>query len=173
MADVTDGLSNTVVVGEVCVATGANNIHGSVAVGWGVGDSETAALSTIIPANCMAKKGLNSTLSGTVDSTMLGRRWADGVPAFSAFYTVLPPNAPSCREGNDYIWVLTTASSYHPGGANVALADGSVRFVSETIDTGSAPNGGLSVAPRDSGVSPYGVWGAMGTMAGGEAFAMP
>mgnify|MGYP000851330125 CR=1 FL=1 len=173
MAEVVDGLSNTIGAGEVCVASGSNNIRGSLGVGWGVGDDQNAALSTMIPATCLAKKGLNSMLSGTVDNGMIGRRWADGVAAFSAFYTVLPPNSPSCREGNDYIWVLNTASSYHPGGANVGMADGSVRFVSETIDTGSAPSGGLSVAPTDSGPSRYGVWGAMGTMGAGESVALP
>ena len=173
LADVTDGLSNTVAIGEVCVATGANNVKGSIAVGWGVGNDQNAALSTMIPANCLAKLGADETLTGSVDNTMLGRRWADGVAAFSAFYTVLPPNAPSCREGNDYIWVLNTASSQHPGGANVAMGDGSVRFVTETIDTGAGPTGGLSAAAVNGGPSPYGVWGAMGTMNGRETVTLP
>jgi hypothetical protein len=43
------------------------------------------------------------------------------------------------------------------------MGDGSVRFVSETIDAGS-PN---SYAVT-TGKSPYGVWGAMGSPAGGE-----
>ena len=172
MATVTDGLSNTIAIGEVCVATGSNKVRGSIAVGWGVGNDAAAPLSTLIPSNCLANLNADGTLMNP-DNTMIGRRWADGVAAFSAFYTVLPPNGPSCREGNDYIWVLTTASSHHPGGANVAMADGSVRFVSETVDTGSAPDGGLSVSATNSGMSPYGVWGAMGTISGGEPVSLP
>ena len=40
----------------------------------------------------------------------------------------------------------------------------SVRFISETIDTGN-----LYAAPATQGESVYGVWGALGTKDGGEA----
>ena len=174
MREVVDGLSNTIALSEVCVASGSNNVRGSIATTWaGVGYNANVPLSSFIPANCLARKGLNNTIVDPVDNTMLGRRWSDGVAAFAAFYTVLPPNGPSCHDGNDYVWVMTTASSYHPGGVNVAMGDASVRFVSETIDTGSAPTGGLSAPPVDSGPSPYGVWGALGSMNGGEATAAP
>lgn len=43
------------------------------------------------------------------------------------------------------------------------LADGSVRFISDTIDTGN-----LMVQQPDDGASMYGVWGALGSKAGGE-----
>ncbi len=54
---------------------------------------------------------------------------------------------------------------------SVALADGSVRFVSESIDTGNL----AVVAPLATagGLSPYGVWGAMGTRSGGESTSLP
>ena len=55
-------------------------------------------------------------------------------------------------------------NSFHPGGVNGVMADGSVRFISETIETGTL----TSPAPG-SGQSPYGVWGAMGSKDGGEA----
>ena len=45
------------------------------------------------------------------------------------------------------------ASSYHSGGVNVCLADGSVRFVSDNID--------------------FRTWQAMGTRAGGEPLSPP
>jgi hypothetical protein len=48
----------------------------------------------------------------------------------------------------------------------VTMADGSTRFVSDTINTGNLS----AIAPAmDSGVaSPYGVWGALGTKSGSE-----
>lgn len=90
--------------------------------------------------------------------------------------TILPPNSASCfiAEGGishhltNGIW---TAGSEHTGGVQVAMADGSVRFISDSIDTG---NLGL-VAPAENGgaASPYGVWGALGTKAAGEVSQLP
>jgi hypothetical protein len=59
---------------------------------------------------------------------------------------------------------MFTATSNHSGGVVVGAADGSVRFISETIDigTGDATN-------RDGGISNYGVWGAFGSRNGGES----
>jgi hypothetical protein len=55
------------------------------------------------------------------------------------------------------------ASGYHPGGVMALLADASVRFVADSIDTGN-----LTAPEVSSGPSPYGVWGALGTRSGGE-----
>ncbi len=55
----------------------------------------------------------------------------------------------SIRERNGVpTFAAVTARSYHPGGVQTLMADGSVRFTSDTID-GT-------------------VWRAMGTVAGGE-----
>jgi hypothetical protein len=96
-----------------------------------------------------------------------GRMWGRSYFALTMFSTVLPPNSPSCSMGT----VLTTdnsrsyfsSSSYHTGGVNVALSDAAVRFISNSIDTGT-----LSKPALTNAASPYGVWGAMGTMNGGE-----
>ena len=58
---------------------------------------------------------------------------------------------------------MFAASSYHTGGAQALLADGSVRYISENIDTGN-----LAVSTTLGGRSPYGIWGALGTKSGGE-----
>ena len=93
--------------------------------------------------------------------------YCDGQPENVAFHTVLPPNGPSCNsDGNgnsDAAVSVLSASSEHTGGVQVLLCDGSARFVSENIDTGN-----LGVATNLGASSPYGVWGALGTRAGGE-----
>ena len=66
------------------------------------------------------------------------------------YYHVMPPNGPSCSTGVEFghIDSFIGAGSTHPGGANVVLLDGSVRFVRDGIDLA--------------------VWNALGTRAGGE-----
>jgi prepilin-type N-terminal cleavage/methylation domain-containing protein/prepilin-type processing-associated H-X9-DG protein len=87
-----------------------------------------------------------------------------GQPMWTAVVTGVAPNGPSCLPYNHY-WEAgwMTANSRHTGGVQVCMVDGSVRFISENIDSGN------QWAPRpDAGPSPYGVWGALGTRAEGE-----
>ena len=93
-----------------------------------------------------------------------GLRWADGLPAYTTFNTIMPPNSPSCtRQNGENQAGLMAPSSYHPLGVQAALYDGSVRFIMDTINFGN-----LSLMPIESGPSPYGVWGALGSISGGE-----
>jgi prepilin-type processing-associated H-X9-DG protein len=62
--------------------------------------------------------------------------------------------------------MMVSASSEHTGGVNVGLADGSVQFVSDTISSGTLTD---TTTPVSSGTSPFGVWGAMGSINGGES----
>jgi prepilin-type N-terminal cleavage/methylation domain-containing protein/prepilin-type processing-associated H-X9-DG protein len=74
---------------------------------------------------------------------------------FSALYThTVPPNYPGrdCLfQTSPYLFHLA-ARSYHPGGVNVGLADGSVRFIADN--------------------SQFSVWLALGTRSGGEVIPM-
>ena len=98
-----------------------------------------------------------------------GARWNDGRPLFTGFITMFPPNGPSCGGGVNHgpPPQIMTATSEHSGGIQVVLADGSVKFISETIDTGVAKQD-VAIRTGVHGESPYGVWGALGTRAGGE-----
>jgi len=96
-----------------------------------------------------------------------GALWSDGQAERTGFTTILGPNRASCvNDANvnaDSNGGTLSASSYHTGGVNALRMDGSVGFVSSSIDTGNT-----SLPPVTSGFSPYGVWGALGTISGGE-----
>ena len=166
LAGIKDGTSNTVMLGESCIGTGGPaDLKGGVAV----------TMQAWNPAACSARYDVTTKqLTNPVRANFRppgGRAW-DGRPYFVGFATLVPPNGPSCHwgsvDGNEH---MGTASSYHPGGANVAMADGSVHFVSETIDAGNQ-----SVDDIDSPgsrTSPWGVWGALGSRSGGEAVSIP
>ena len=84
---------------------------------------------------------------------------------------MLPPNAPTCAKDSNEDLTMVSASSYHSGGVNGLRADGSVGFYSETVDCGSRL-GENWVDADPTGKSPFGVWGALGSISGGESTSM-
>jgi len=61
---------------------------------------------------------------------------------------------------------MYSPSSNHTGGVNALRMDGSVSLVSDTVDCGRYAE---AVPQKTNGASPFGVWGAMGSPAGGES----
>ncbi|NNJ27932.1 DUF1559 domain-containing protein [Alienimonas chondri] len=95
-----------------------------------------------------------------------GKAWAVAFADVTGFHTILPPNGPSCSNGGFYDRRgrgIFSAGSYHSGGVQVCMVDGSVKFISETIDTGN-----LNATNPIAAASPYGTWGALGTRDAGE-----
>jgi prepilin-type N-terminal cleavage/methylation domain-containing protein/prepilin-type processing-associated H-X9-DG protein len=167
--DITDGTSNTLALSERCMAS--FGIGGRANADIREGTLTNVPAITTNPGACLAAAApITSGTRYTTWSAVKGRfssLWADGQAEINGFSPILAPNKPSCTNDTnpnaDAGSPLLSASSYHTGGVHALMADGSVRFISDNIDTGN-----LGVQATLGGRSPYGVWGALGTRAGGE-----
>lgn len=156
MASLVDGTSNTLAFAEVKAFTPYLRDSNNPA-GVGVGAP--------IDPNVIGSLGGNfKTDSGHTE-------WVDARVHQTGFTATFPPNTKvpyssggkvwdidfnSSREGisaTGVTYAAVTSRSYHPGGVNTAMADGSVRFVAQTIDLLT--------------------WRSMATRAGGEAAMTP
>jgi len=114
MADITDGTSNTIAIGEAVPDMGAIPEMGTVrennqpAQGrkdhWGIGSDDVDT----------TNQGDMSEALGSTGVAMNLKKVAAGSPAFAA-------------------WEISFGSR-HTGGAQFGMADGSVRFISENVD---------------------------------------
>ena len=180
-AKISDGLSNTLYISET--ATSRHPSESDWSIKSGVAD--WIHFHGLAAAECMAVRGPSGQFNRNVVFEPLremgkGHRWGDARNPFSMFHAALPPNAPSCSDPNrDPVDPCSaiTASSYHVGGVNVSMADGSGKFVNDAINCGDLTKrlgeelGGSDNGEghRWAGASTAGVWGAMATPAGGEA----
>jgi prepilin-type N-terminal cleavage/methylation domain-containing protein/prepilin-type processing-associated H-X9-DG protein len=151
LAGITDGLSNTLGMAEVKAFTPYLRDGGN---------PSTATSAPANPSDVSAFGGEFKADSGHTE-------WVDARVHQTGFTTTFPPNTRvphidngktydidfnSMREGRSAIvptYAIVTSRSYHSGGVNVLLMDGSVRSIGSSIEVG--------------------VWQALGSRAGGEA----
>lgn len=135
-SDILDGLSNTAAFSERAMGDetpGTLTMEGD----WiHVPDSSTVNVNTgpTVSQN-YANACLAAPLNPTDSDSNGGQNWFNGNYRISRYNHVLGPNKPSCTRnaGNANTHGITTATSYHPGGVNMVLCDGSARFVRETV----------------------------------------
>ena len=165
--DCTDGSSNTVAFSEKLAGYPGGNTgirpgyKGNGVNGTGVSTGVTDAFQSVAQVGTDLNTCNTSWKALAVGNNNLinneGQWWLVGATAFTMFNTIVPPNSKqypwgSCRngcggcspDGSSY----TAVSSNHSGGVNTLLADGSVKFIKDSI----AQN----------------IWWGLGTRAGGE-----
>ena len=138
-ASITDGLSNTGFFSERVMADGSNAI---ISRESDVFFSPAAPLTVddaVTQCNAVDINSLSSQFP-----LFMGAPWINGQHIFQH---VMPPNTRSCGFFTALRAVMPP-SSRHPGGVNLLVGDGSVKFIKNSINTP--------------------VWRALGTIAGGE-----
>ncbi|QDT53942.1 putative major pilin subunit [Caulifigura coniformis] len=170
--DVVDGTSNTIAMSEMLsqVPTGAGPDVGFTAaanqieLGMALANNVTGIIAS--PSICRTVVNGRYYVSGTNVRGRRGIKWTDGPATLIGFNTVLPPNGPICADGGnwgDQNNIVLPPHSRHTGGVHGLMCDGSVRFISENIDTGNT-----AAQQTAGGQSVYGTWGAIGSVAGSE-----
>ena len=165
--DITDGLPNTIAMGEITTDLNDRGIQGQYAIGQTV-----SVLDSPVVTGAKVDLQRPSFFRSEVLLSEFGRggNWADGTAGVSLIQTILPPNRISAAidDGNADDGIYSVASR-HQGGAHVLMADGAVVFISDSIEAGdpSRPVPTTTINVPDS-ETPYGVWGSLGTRAGQE-----
>lgn len=155
--DILDGLSNTVMMGEIATDNGDWSVNTQPVSKAAINTvATTAALDPRVQPNggfagadqkrpgfwAQAVQNHMKNLSGAEEiSTREGKRgfkWACGQAIHTVVHTILPPNSPTWSASNDVrrSYMIASAGSRHAGGCHVLMGDGAVVFITSSIDAG-------------------------------------
>ena len=184
LRDILDGLSNTIFAGEITTDLG-NRDKRTIASIQGEDDEIRDE-----PDHCEHEgyisperpkfwsDGSDGGTAPTLAASNQGRgyRWAAGGTVYTAMNTILPPNKELClggdANGDENSMGTAPPSSQHQGGVYVLMGDGSVIFLTDSIEAGDVHHtnvwSGGTGASAPGSASPYGLWGALGTRASRE-----
>jgi prepilin-type processing-associated H-X9-DG protein len=170
LKDISDGTANTIMFGEIATDLGDNDrrTSGLLNAPWETIHEDPnycKSMADPLRPNFWAQ---DSVAQKSIDDSFLdqrrGYRWADGAALYTSFNTILPPNREICLAGGDAGIGMLPPSSRHPGGIHVGMADGAVRFVTDSIEAGNSDSGTVIRGGEGSRTpgsrSPYGLWGA-------------
>lgn len=151
---ITDGASNTTLASEFLRGTGSPYTPLGVRIA-DISRPKSLIFNLIPGATTNAEieelrsrcRDSNPTTDPIISDTR-GQFWLSGTQHDYVYSHFDTPNSFSCQESGYPRGLILTVSSQHTGGVNVVYADGSVRFVSDSIDLK--------------------VWRALGTRAGNE-----
>ncbi|TWT65262.1 DUF1559 family PulG-like putative transporter [Allorhodopirellula solitaria] len=177
--DVLDGLSNTIAMMEIASDLGDDDAR-TIGKKHTAGQPAQAQMrdnpSLCLQADMLDPERPQFWRSGNMEPATKGRgfRWADAQIMQSMAHTILPPNSPVCVAHDSNGQSIATGSSRHQGGIHVLMADGAVKFITDSIESGNQTNpvvwqGGTTANNNSKGSkSPFGLWGALGTRAAKE-----
>jgi prepilin-type processing-associated H-X9-DG protein len=157
-ASITDGLSNTIMLGEKVIGnnnqgaqTFSSNSIGNTATNcaWGANLTNTSSYPNNMPGGTMAglqaavaatgQNSLTALIAGTAINAGCCDNWA--YASANAVGELAPPNwqypnwqATGGCGTHHYNPTIMPPRSRHPGGVNIAMGDASVRFVTQTVD---------------------------------------
>jgi len=135
MSQITDGTSHTAMFCESIRGDGNDNLIEVESDLFQIPNNANTDTTDKVYNRCI---GLDlATMSGSKKQTSFGgRNWINGNYMTTRYNHVMLPNSWSCTRGNspNNNGGAVTASSRHGDGVNLALADGSVRFVSSDIE---------------------------------------
>ncbi|TWU44308.1 hypothetical protein Q31b_18440 [Novipirellula aureliae] len=187
--DILDGLSNTIMAGEIATDLGDLSTK-TRAVNNLAMKGEATNPHTGSPSLCANHADIdpNRPLFWISDANTLGAddgrgyRWASGNPVHTVMNTMLPPNSPVCllndREVGDQNGAskanaqtrsgVLPPSSQHQGGCHILMSDGAIKFIADSIDAGNQTAVPIGINNQPGSASPYGLWGKLGTRASRE-----